>query len=248
MNVLSCSGSSINRFVISANPAEAKASSHPILTRPADKTRCLLGQFYRSPRRIADGAIAWPNAYTWSSSLKDVIKAVLTTIPSLELPLPSDLLEIIESYLEKHTPFDDSDSHKLHDELLTIYQNDVADTPNRYPIFLAILRQLRPGIGGHKRLMQWWDVLVVPLLDHLGEEKGLADEIRGVLVEILVYDEDDENKEDAAKTAAILSSRLLEMWLKKAAISTTEASAKFMQQQIQLVLIEFGRKRPKVWQ
>lgn len=180
------------------------------------------------------------------SSLKDVIKAVLSTISSTSLPLPADLLDIIQSYLDKHTPFDDSESQKLHEELLTIYQNEVSDTPKRYAVFLAILRQLRPGIGGYKRLLQWWDVLVVPVLEHLSEEKGLAAEIKGILVEILVYEEDDDNKEDAEKTAAVLSSRLMEMWLKKSAISTLNASARFLQQQIQHVLIEFGRRRPKV--
>lgn len=174
------------------------------------------------------------------------MKAIHTHIPSSSIPLPDDLLDIIESYLEKHLPLDDGDAQRLHEELLTIYQKEVKDQPGRFPAFLAILRQLRPAIGGHKRLLQWWDLLVIPVLDHLGNEKGLVNETRLILLEILAFDTDDESaKADAERTSSVLTGRLLALWLEKSGMPNADAATKFLHQQIHTVLMDYGRKRPK---
>src|SRR6202044_981019 len=136
----------------------------------------------------------------------------------------------------------------LHDELLNIYQKDVKNNPNRYTIFVAILRHLRPAITGSARVMQWWETLMVPLLDHLAEEKGLIFEYRGILLDILIYDTDGEEKSYDANASALLSEKLLELWLKNSAIAYSDVGpvAQYIEEQIKLVLIEFGKKKPKV--
>lgn len=181
--------------------------------------------------------------------MKELSKAISASIPSETFLLPDDLLEIIQSYLDKHTPIEDSDSQRLQDELLGIYQKDVKDIPSRYPIFIAILRQLRPAISASSRILQWWETLVVPVLDHLTEEKGLAAQTRGILLDILAYDTDNGEDSEEALTSAIMSGKLLEIWLKTSSMNSTETEPKerFLEEQIQLVLMDFGRKRPKVW-
>lgn len=88
----------------------------------------------------------------------------------------------------------------------------------------------------------------MPTLDYLAKEKGLAAETRGMLLDILAYDTDDGDNKHAANTSAALSEKLLEIWLKNSTISSSdgEPSAHFIEEQMKLVLIEFGKKRPKV--
>jgi hypothetical protein len=87
----------------------------------------------------------------------------------------------------------------------------------------------------------------MPVLDHLTAERGLAVETHGILLEILIYDTDEGDVTDAMHASAVLSEKLLEMWLKsrKAALKSNP-TAHFLELQIQQVLIEFGKKRPKV--
>lgn len=184
----------------------------------------------------------------WYRSFKELTKVLNVYIPTVSVPLPDDLIQVIQAYLDKHHPIEEPDSQRLHDELLNIYQKDVKNNPNRYTIFVAILRHLRPAITGSARVMQWWETLMVPLLDHLAEEKGLVFEYRGILLDILIYDTDGEEKSYDANASALLSEKLLELWLKNSAIAYSDVGpvAQYIEEQIKLVLIEFGKKKPKV--
>jgi solute carrier family 25 protein 16 len=180
-------------------------------------------------------------------SHKELIKAINTYISINTFPLPDELLEIIQAYLDKHSPVEDSESQRLQDELVNIYQKEVRDKPALYPTFMAMLRQLRPAITSSTRLIRWWEILVLPVLDHLTAERSLAFETRGILLEILVYDTDEGDVIDAMHTSAVLSERLLEMWLKSSRDALRpDPAAHFLELQIQQVLVEFGKKRPKV--
>lgn len=97
-------------------------------------------------------------------------------------------------------------------------------------------------------MLQWWDKLCIPVLSHLGEEKRLALEARNTLLDILIYEEDDEHIEDAVTTSDTVTENLLAIWLAKSnsgAIQLDE-NARFIESQLRGVLISFGRKRPKV--
>jgi solute carrier family 25 protein 16 len=165
------------------------------------------------------------------------------------LPLPEELIECINAYLDKHSAHDDSDSQKLQEELLNIYQSAVSETPSRLAPFLAILQLLKPNYRGAGRLFQWWEQLAGPILVHIGVEKGLAVEARDILLGILVYDEDEAIVEAEAKaTSNKVAENLLETWLAKAKVATEDLDehAKFVEGQIRETLIAFGRKRPQV--
>lgn len=183
-----------------------------------------------------------------SGSFKDLSKALNSSVPTLTLPLPDDILQIIHAYLEKHDTHDESDSQRLQEELFAVYQNHVLDKPSRMAPFLAILRHLTPGIRGSGRLLQWWDKLSLPILNKIGEEKGLAVEVKETLLGILAYDED-EDDEDAAITSSTVSENLLDVWLKKnfQILKDHDDEARFVEGQIKMVLFSFGRKRPKAF-
>lgn len=97
-------------------------------------------------------------------------------------------------------------------------------------------------------MLQWWEILTVPILSQLAKEKGLAAETHGMLLDILAYDTDDGHYSDAVNTSAALSESLMEIWLTSSTIASPDAepAARFLDEQMKLVLIEFGKKRPKV--
>lgn len=105
-------------------------------------------------------------------SLKDLVKTLSTALPTTCVPLPNDLLLVLHAYLDKHPEFDDAESQKLHEELLTIYQNLVHEKPSRYATFLAVIRTLSPAIRGSGRLMLWWDKLSYPCSARLERRRG----------------------------------------------------------------------------
>lgn len=98
-------------------------------------------------------------------------------------------------------------------------------------------------------MLQWWDKLCIPVLTHLGEEKGLALEARNTLLDILIYEEDDEHIDDAITTSVTVAENLLVIWLAKSNSGTTQLdeNAKFIEGQLRGILISFGKKRPKVF-
>lgn len=182
-------------------------------------------------------------------SFKDLTKTLTASIPTVSLPLPDDLLQVIHAYLEKHAEYDESDAQRLQDELLNLYETHILDKPTRLGPFLAILRTLKPAIRGSGRLLEWWDKLALSVLNNIGEEKGLALEAKNTLLGILVVDEDDEvEKKDAVQTSEAVSQNLMEVWFKKHQASNPEFDneARFVEGQIQLILLAFGRKKPKV--
>ncbi|KAL3426879.1 hypothetical protein PVAG01_00388 [Phlyctema vagabunda] len=184
-----------------------------------------------------------------SGSLKDLTKAVSSSILNPTLPLPDELVNVIHAYLDKHDTHDESDSQKLHEELLAIYEKDVLGTPPRYAAFLAVLRQLKRAIQGSGRLLQWWSRLADPILEQMGEEKGLSVEAHHTILNILVYEEDDEEHlEEAKSSSAVLTENLLSSWLTKfvtASAGELDPEAQFVERKIKNILLEFGRKRPK---
>jgi len=89
---------------------------------------------------------------------------------------------------------------------------------------------------------------MVPLLEHMAEEKGLLDETHGCLLEILVYDTDGGANNDAANTSAVLADKLMHVWLTKSSLASSkgDAAAHFIEEQVKLILMDFGKKNPKV--
>ena len=88
----------------------------------------------------------------------------------------------------------------------------------------------------------------MPLLEHMAEEKGLLDETQGCLLEILVYDTYEGANHDAENTSAVLSDNLMHVWLTKSSLASSkgDAAAHFIEEQIKIILMEFGKKNPKV--
>ncbi len=74
--------------------------------------------------------------------------------------------------------------------------------------------------------------------------------MKSTLLGILIYDEDEEDsvKEVAQAASAALVENLLSTWLAKTKLASEgfDDHARFVEGQIELILLTFGKKRPKV--
>ena len=93
------------------------------------------------------------------------------------------------------------------------------------------------------RIFQWLDLLL-PVLDYLGREKGLASECQGTLLDVMTADDGDGTK-PADPGAAI---HLAEIWLKECEFLRSEFDVartpkeKFLRE----TLILYGKRCPQV--
>ncbi|KAG9240813.1 Hamartin protein-domain-containing protein [Calycina marina] len=179
-----------------------------------------------------------------SGTFKNLTKVLTAALPSVSLPLPDDIIQVIHAYLDKHADHNESACQRLQDELLSMYENHVLDNPSRIAPFMAILRSLKPNIRGSGRFLQWWEKLSGPIMLSLGDEKGLARVTRDTLLDVLVEDEEDK---DSITTSAALADNLMSAWLKNnnSAMVDFDDKARFIEAQIKDILLAFGRRRSK---
>ncbi|KAI9888978.1 MAG: hypothetical protein M1814_006095 [Vezdaea aestivalis] len=190
-----------------------------------------------------------------SGSLRELGKALSTALaqPNITVPLPQDLSHTIDQYLEKHVAVEEEDAKKLQEDLLILYKRHVAEDSTKHASFLAVLRKLRPNLRGSERLTEWWKILVRPTIEVLGKDKAVVLETRGILLDILTYDEDEKDKETNLQLSRVFLKRILELYLEKTKpcsrvedfFSREDEGAKFIAEQIESLIVAFGRKRPR---
>jgi hypothetical protein len=122
----------------------------------------------------------------------------------------------------------------------------VQDHPERYAAFLAILRQLRPGLRTPARVFKWWDKLLDPVLDHVGQEKGLAKEVMEHTLDLLSADEYDDPAAWSEEGLLPLVNRLLTRWMElRETQPDLRPSTDLKEQMIMDALMAFGKRDPK---
>lgn len=180
-----------------------------------------------------------------------MLKAINASAASAAFPLPDDLLEVIGSYIDRKSAIDDTETQRLQDELIIIYNKEVDNKPGRFPWWIALLRLLRPALKKSQFLQYWWDRTSGEMKEHMGDQRGLASAIRHLLVEIMTFDTGEENTkefDEAATTSRFYCDKVLRLWLEKSRVAavTGDSSAVFLERQLQSILMAFGRMRPKV--
>lgn len=180
-------------------------------------------------------------------TLKELVKAVGSFAHNPSLPLPDDLIQVVEAFLYNRTDkSDENAADKVHDELLTIFKQDVAHDPTRYAAFIALLRHLRPLIGQSAKILQWFELLL-PVLAHLSQEKDLASECRRVVLDILT-DGDGNDTGSLTQGAAIpVAEKIICLWFQEVELlrKSTDALRDFREKHIRETLLLYGKKRPK---
>ncbi|CCC06865.1 unnamed protein product [Sordaria macrospora k-hell] len=181
-----------------------------------------------------------------SGSTKDLTKALTSFIQTPNLPLPKEFTDLISNYLDRHEHAEDGASDRLNEELLSIYTKNVENQPGKYAAFLAILRELRPAMKTPARIFEWWDRLLDPVLEYVGQEKGLAREVSTNTLDLLAIDKYDESSNSSEASLAPFTERLLSRWMDaRASQINCVPTADFKDRMVKKALMVFGKKDPK---
>ncbi|KAF2396633.1 hypothetical protein EJ06DRAFT_533899 [Trichodelitschia bisporula] len=186
-----------------------------------------------------------------SGSLRDAIKAVQTafTSSSISYPIPEELQQTLEDFLDQHQTIDDHDSQRLHDELLSVFNKQVAESVDKFGPFVSVLRILRPAIRGDRRLEEWWRLVIRPTIDSIGSKTDTIEDAREFLLGILVFDAEEDPAGELARLSAQFVDRLLEAYFARTNIPTRDGDMispqdEFIAQELEGILVAFGKKKP----
>ncbi|KAI0022691.1 Hamartin protein-domain-containing protein [Xylariomycetidae sp. FL0641] len=180
-------------------------------------------------------------------TVKELIKAIDGFVAHPYLPLPDGVVHVIDSFLQKHEDkLDEGVSDKLNEELIALYNKDIVQIPHRYAAFVAILRRLRPVIGQPLKVLQWFEMLL-PMLNHLTQEKGLAAEGQGMLLDVLTAEDDSDSSPSASGGAIQLAERSMVIWFKECEVlqNNGDLLQDSRERQVKEALILYGKKHPK---
>ncbi|PSN62206.1 hypothetical protein BS50DRAFT_140421 [Corynespora cassiicola Philippines] len=187
-----------------------------------------------------------------TGSMRETIKALTLAFsaPSAPHPLPDELRETIQSFLDRYDAIEDHDSQRFHEDLLSLYMKHVAGSPEKQAAFLAVLRLVRPALTGESRLSEWWGLVLKPTIDGIGHKRHEIEDARHFLQTILVYDADDDKDGELARLSDSFCWKVLDAYLARTKIpSSTEDTVspedEFVSHELESVLVAFGRKKPK---
>lgn len=185
--------------------------------------------------------------------MRETIKALNTTFsaPSVPYPLPDELREAIESFLERYDGIDDHDSQRFHDDLYSIYQRHVAASQEKHGAFMSVLRMVRPAITGEPRLTVWWNAILKPTLDGAGHKRQQIEDATEVALSILVYDPEADSDGEHARLSRLFTKRTLDAYLARTNVPLSpediiSTDNELVTLQLESLIVTFGRKMPKV--
>lgn len=187
-------------------------------------------------------------------TLRDTIKSLQTTFAAdahALHPLPDELQQTIEAFLERNHKVDENDSQKLHEELLAIHNKHVATSPDKLGAFVHVLRLLQPALRGEKRLEDWWLLVVRPVIDSIGHKRDTIEDAREFLLRILLFDAEEDKSGMSAQLSAKFVNRLMEAYMARSRLPTLASEEispenEFIAQEIESLLVAFGKKKPLV--
>lgn len=187
--------------------------------------------------------------------LRDLVKALNTLLAGPPVyPIPEDVTALIQNYLNRQSEFDENETVRLNEELLSLHAAKVAPHPEKLAVFLSCFRSLRPAITKVEHLTRWWDVLVKPTMDSMGQAKAVIADARGIILSVLCYEEDDDDASgEKGEAAAVFSTKLFEVFLERTSKGGAEGlgfkqqqKQRFVSQNVEAVLLSYGKRRPKV--
>lgn len=154
------------------------------------------------------------------------------------------MTQVIDAYLEKHN--EEGASERLQEDLLSIWDKTVKENVGSYAPWLAILRRLLPALRNPTYLVQWWDQMTEPVLDHMAQDKNLAKEAWANTLAVLTYDNGVEAAE--GQGANQIAIKLMKTWMQSFQLSSNDgnSSGALKATLIRSGLLSYGKKRPKV--
>ncbi|KAF2473914.1 uncharacterized protein BDR25DRAFT_323589 [Lindgomyces ingoldianus] len=184
--------------------------------------------------------------------MREAVKALTSTFsaPTVPYPLPDELHQTIEAFLDRNPDIEDHDSQRFHEDLLSLYRKHVAGVPDKHGSFLSALRLVRPALTNEARLAEWWGLVVKPTIDGTGYKRHEIEDAREILQSILVFDADEDKDGELAWISGHFSRKVLDVYLARtkipsAADDVISPADEFVSHELESVLVAFGRRKPK---
>ncbi|KAH6895271.1 Hamartin protein-domain-containing protein [Thelonectria olida] len=181
-----------------------------------------------------------------SASLKDLSKAIVAFLAEPTAPLPEGLSQVIDGYLRRHQKYDDAAADRLQEELFSIFDKYVKDSPAHYAPWLAICRRLLPVLRTPERIFAWWDSCAALSVLAAPEKDVITESLASIMDILSLAEEFSEPSEDDIFSNPLID-RLLTGWMDKLYPATSEGvtSEDYNEKITRDALIQFGTRHPK---
>lgn len=202
----------------------------------APSTKCM--------RSIADSSIR--------RSIKDATKALQSQFGAAKasLSLPPETRRMLQDFVhERSGKFDEQESAEANKELRSFWERNVGDNPQRLALFTGVLKELQPIPLSSPAIWEWWIAVFKPVLGSVGYKRPALEDALAFVVNVMIADAD-ESIPDLAKISKRICNDLLKMYLARSQSPSegkpySAAENAQVVQQVEDVLIAFGRKKPK---
>ncbi|KAF2658741.1 hypothetical protein K491DRAFT_713225 [Lophiostoma macrostomum CBS 122681] len=187
-----------------------------------------------------------------AGTIRETIKALNSTFaaPSASWPLPDELQDAIEAFLDRYHDIEDHDSQRFHEDLLSLYLRHVAGNSEKHGPFLRALRLVRPALTGQARLEEWWGLVVKPTIDTAGHKRQEIEDAKEFLHSVLSFDAEEDKIGEHARLAKHFSSMVLDMYLAKTRVPSTaedvvSSEDAIVAHELEAILVTYGRGKPR---
>lgn len=129
---------------------------------------------------------------------------------------------------------------------MSIWDKTVRENISLYAPWVAILRRFLASLRNPAYLIQWWDQMAEPVLDHLAQDRSLAKEAWANTLAAFAHDGDGQVGQEEG--ASQIATRMLKIWMQNSQFAGEEGSSSGLLK-AKLVhggLLIYGKKRPKV--
>lgn len=158
---------------------------------------------------------------------------------------------MLQSFIDEYDgTIGSDDSARVQSELKAFFEKHIAGHTQKYGAFVGVLRELRPAINQETYILEWWSLAIHPILKGVGFRKSALDDAQDFLLGVMVYDDEEEDTRQRAKLSGELCRKLLEIYIDHTAVLGEDAEFVAQDntqiaQQTEVVLVAFGRQRPK---
>ncbi|TGZ85589.1 Hamartin-domain-containing protein [Ascodesmis nigricans] len=189
-------------------------------------------------------------------TVKELIRLLNAALSSSQpqYPLSDELTAGIHAYIDRHLHIDENEAEHLQEELLKIFETKVQGNTDKFAVFLGCIRTLRPVIISKDKLLKWWEVLVRPTFDSMGQAKAVIADARAIVLSVMAYDEDDDPTGEREAASNVFTDKLLDIYLDTTRATTVkngginaEQTYRFVSQNVEAVLLAYGKRRPQAF-
>jgi len=184
--------------------------------------------------------------------MREAIRLVSSTFAAstVATPLPDELHEAIDGFLNRYRDIDDHDSQRFHEDLLPLYMRHVAGHPDKNAPFLHLLRRVRPALKGESQWNEWWDLVVKPTIDSVGHKSHEVEAAKETLQGILQFEADEDRDGECARLSSVFLQKTLDLYLARTKIpssveDTVSPGDDYISHEVESVLVAYGRRKPK---